>query len=182
MSRIGKKPITIPEGVQVTITAEAVAAKGPKGEVSESLHPHVKVEQKENVITVSVVHPEEKRDRALWGLFRSLVANMIEGVVNGFSKKLEVNGVGFRVELQGKKLVLNIGFSHSVEFELPEGVSAKVEKNIITIEGASKQLVGETAARIRALKKPEPYKGKGIKYVDETVRRKVGKVVKGTEA
>lgn len=181
MSRIGKKPITIPAGVQVNITPGEIKVAGPKGEMFEKLHPHVKIEQKEGVIEVSVKNPEEKRDRALWGLFRSLAANMIIGVTEGFAKKLEVNGIGFRVALQGKKLVLNIGFSHPVEFKLPSGVTAQVDKNVITIAGISKQLVGETAARIRALRRPEPYKGKGIKYLDEQIRRKAGKVVKGTE-
>lgn len=182
MSRIGKKPISVPAGVQVSISSSLVSVKGPRGEVVEALHPQVSVREKDGLIYVSVKNPEEKRERALWGLFRSLIANMVEGVVKGFSRQLEVNGVGYRVNLQGKKLVLNIGFSHPVEFELPGGISAKVEKNIITIEGPSKQLVGETAARIRSLKKPEPYKGKGIKYIDEVIRRKAGKVAKGAGA
>lgn len=182
MSRIGKKPIIIPKGVQVNILPGQITAKGPKGEVSEKLHPHVRVEQKEGVVLVLVNNPDDKKDRALWGLFRALIANMCEGAEKGFAKQLEINGIGFRAALSGKKLVLNIGFSHPVEFELPAGISTKIEKNIITIEGVSKQLVGETAARIRALRRPEPYKGKGIKYIDEVIRRKVGKQVKGTEA
>lgn len=182
MSRIGKKPIIIPQGVRVKITPEQITANGPKGEVAEKLHPHVKVEQKDGIVQVLVNNPDDKKDRALWGLFRALIANMFEGAYKGFVKQLEVNGIGFRAVSQGKKLVLNIGFSHPVEFELPAGITARVEKNIITIEGISKQLVGETAARIRALRRPEPYKGKGIKYVDEVIRRKVGKQVKGTES
>jgi len=181
MSRIGKKPIDLPEKTTVEIKGQNVFVKGPRGELSQKLPDPVAIKQKDQKLYLSVKQPKERTDRALWGLFRVLIANMVEGVTQGYEKKLEVNGVGFKVELKGKTLVLHVGFSHSIEFELPEGIEAKVEKNIITIQGIDKQLVGNTAARIRSIKKPEPYKGKGIKYVDEIIRRKAGKVVKGTE-
>ena len=141
----------------------------------------VTLARKEEYLQVSVPEAQVKSNRALWGLTRVLVANMIEGVTNGFEKKLEINGIGFKAEAKDKKLILNVGFSHPVEFELPEGTEAKVEKNVIIITGSDKQLVGNTAARIRNIKKPEPYKGKGIKYIDEIIRRKAGKVAKGAE-
>lgn len=181
MSRIGKKPIDIPDGVTVKIDDHTVTVGGPKGKLSQKFPPRVFLEQKEKQIYVSVKEPKEKTERALWGLFRVLIANMIEGVTQGFEKKLEVKGIGFKIGLTGKKLILNVGFSHPVEFELPDGIEGKVEKNVITVSGIDKQLVGDTAARIRSIKKPEPYKGKGIKYVDEIIRIKPGKVVKGTE-
>lgn len=181
MSRIGKKTIIIPEKVTVAVKNHTIVVKGPKGELAQELKSSISVEQKDNKLLVSVKDPQEKTNRALWGLFRVLIANMISGVTQGFEKKLEVNGVGFKIELKGKRLILNLGFSHPIEFELPSGVEAKVEKNIITISGIDKQLVGDTAARIRSIKKPEPYKGKGIKYLEETIRRKAGKVVKGAE-
>ena len=178
MSRIGKQPIHIPSGVQVTVDGSAVRVKGPKGELSLTLHPVVGCTHDGSTVTVTVGYPTEKNQRALWGLFQRLIANMVSGVTNGFSKTLEVNGVGFKVASSGNALTLSLGFSHPVVFQLPEGVQAGVEKNVITISGVDKQLVGETAARIRALKKPEPYKGKGIKYTDETIRRKAGKAGK----
>lgn len=181
MSRIGKQPINLPEGVTLSIEDNVVAIKGPKGELTQEVDPRVKVEQKENEIVVTVKNPNNKTDRAYWGLFRMLIANMVTGVTEGYEKQLEINGVGFKIELKGNKLVLNVGFSHPVEFELPEGVEGKVEKNVITVSGIDKQKVGQTAAEIRAIKKPEPYKGKGIKYIDEQIRRKAGKVVKSSE-
>lgn len=178
MSRIGKQPIHIPEGVQVTLTDSAVRVKGPKGELVQTLHPKVRCVQEGAATFLSVVDSTDKDQRALWGLFQRLVANMVEGVTKGFSKSLEVNGVGFKVALSGNQLTLSLGFSHPVVFALPDGTTATVEKNVITVSGIDKQVVGETAARIRALKKPEPYKGKGIKYTTETVRRKAGKAGK----
>lgn len=175
MSRIGKKDIIIPNGVEVTITNDIVTVKGVKGELTQTLHPNVKVEKNENIINVTVKNPELKFDKSLWGLFGSLISNMIVGVTEGYEKKLEVNGVGFKVALSGNKLVLNVGFSHPVEFELPKGIEAKVEKNLITLNGIDKKLVGQVAADIRKIRKPEPYKGKGIKYEDEVIIRKVGK-------
>jgi len=182
MSRIGKLPIPIPASVTVTVTADAVMTKGPKGELRFPLHRHVMVNVADNVATITVKHPDEQDDRALWGLTRASVANMIHGVTEGYTKKLEINGVGFRAAIAGPNIQLNLGFSHPIDFPIPAGITATVEKNVITIGGIDKQLVGETAAKIRALKKPEPYKGKGIKYSDEVIRRKAGKVVKAAGA
>jgi large subunit ribosomal protein L6 len=178
MPRVGKKPIMIPSGVEVTIDGQHMSVKGPKGVLSFTFHHRVIFDKKDNQIDVAVHKPDEKRSRELWGTSRVLAANMVEGVTKGFSKQLEISGVGFRAALSGKKLTLQVGFSHPVDFPIPDGIEAKVEKNIISISGIDKQLVGETAARIRAIKKPEPYKGKGIKYVGEIIRRKAGKVVK----
>lgn len=178
MSRIGKKPITIPAGVTLTIQLPTVTAKGSKGELKVSLHPHVSVTQADGLLTVTVKHPEEKFDRSLWGLSRALIANAIIGVTDGFEKRMEVNGVGYKAVVKGQTLELALGYSHPIIHALPAGISAKVEKNVIIISGIDKQLVGETAAQIRAYRKPEPYKGKGIKYADEVIRRKAGKVVK----
>lgn len=181
MSRIGKKPIELPENVTLTIKGYSIQLKGPLGELTQNFPEQVSFEQKDKQIFVTVANPKEKNSRSLWGLSKILLANMLAGVTKGFEKKLEINGVGFKADLKGKKLILQIGFSHPVEFYLPDGIDGKVEKNIITITGINKNLVGETAARIRSIKKPEPYKGKGIKYIDEIVRRKAGKVVKGVE-
>lgn len=178
MSRIGKKPILIPNGVNVKIKDQFVCVSGPKGELSFHFRPEVRFEKKESTINVKVKNPEEKKGRELWGSSRALLANMITGVVNGYEKKLEINGVGYRASISGEKLILNIGFSHPVEFLIPKNIDIKVDKNIITVSGIDKQFVGEIAARIRAIRKPEPYKGKGIKYIDEVIRRKAGKVVK----
>ena len=175
MSRIGKKIRIIPAGVTVDIKNGEIVVKGPKGELRQKLHPRVSVVAGNGQVEVKVVSEKEKKDRALWGTFSSLIANMIIGVVSGYKKQLEVNGVGFKVAAKGTGLNLELGFSHPVEFAAPQGIKFTVDKNLITIEGADKQLVGETAARIRNLKKPEPYKGKGIKYIDEVVRRKAGK-------
>ncbi|OGY52489.1 MAG: 50S ribosomal protein L6 [Candidatus Buchananbacteria bacterium RIFCSPLOWO2_01_FULL_56_15] len=175
MSRIGKQPIAIPDSVTVTIANGLVAVKGPKGELSQQLHPLVSVAQTGSELNVSVGNANDKKQRSLWGLWRKLIANMVTGVTEGFSKQLEINGVGYKAVLQGDKLVITVGYSHPVEYSLPEGLTAKVEKNLITISGADKQLVGQAAAEIRSVRKPEPYKGKGIKYVTEIVRRKAGK-------
>jgi len=181
MSRIGKQLIIVPEGVTVKIEKSKIIVKGPRGELSQDIHPWVIVAQKENQIIVSVKNPEEKKHRALWGLFRQLIANMVEGVTKGFEKHLEIQGIGYGAELEGDTLVLKVGYSHPVKYRLPKGIIAKIEKNIITISGADRQQVGEVAAQIRAIKQPEPYKGKGIRYVGEIVRRKVGKTAIKTE-
>lgn len=181
MSRVGKKPISVPAGVEVKIENEAVIVKGPKGELKQELHPRIKVAKDEEGIKVNVDSTKDKFGRSLWGLFRNLIKNMVLGVTVGFEKKLEINGVGYRVALQGGKVILNVGFSHPVEYSLPKGISAAVEKNVITISGIDKQLVGEVAAQIRSVRKPEPYKGKGIKYIDEVIRRKSGKQAKASE-
>ncbi len=178
MSRIGKQPIDIVSGVEVDLQDDKITVKGPKGQLVQVLHPKVKVEIKDNQILVSVEKPEIKEERSLWGLFRKLISNMVEGVTEGFEKKLEVNGVGYKVALKGDGLFLNLGYSHPIDFKLPEGITAAIEGNIITISGIDKQSVGEIAANIRKLRKPEPYKGKGIKYIDEVIRRKAGKAAK----
>ncbi|MBI4089863.1 MAG: 50S ribosomal protein L6 [Candidatus Kerfeldbacteria bacterium] len=178
MSRIGKLPIRIPAGVTVDVADGRCVVKGPKGELTLLLHQRVQVDVQDGSIAVSVANPDEKRDRALWGVFRVLVANCIEGVEKGFQKQLEIRGVGYRAAVEGQALVLNLGLSHPVTFALPQDISATVEKNVITVSGIDKQLVGETAAKIRKLRPPEPYKGKGIRYVGEHVRQKAGKVVK----
>jgi len=175
-------PIVVPNGVEVTVVGDEITVKGPKGTLKRKIHPHVTAEivagetGKEVKITVS--EPDVVRDRALWGLFRALIAGMVEGVAKGFEKKLEVVGVGYKVAGGGGKITLDVGYSHSVEFPMPAGVTATVEKNSITLQSADKELLGETAASIRRVRKPEPYKGKGIRYADETVRRKAGKAAK----
>ncbi len=180
MSRIGKQSIIIPENVEVKIDKNQIIIKGPQGQLEQLLPPQIELIQEKASLAVKP-RKESKKTRALWGLWRSLIFNMIEGVTKGFEKKLEINGVGYRVSLQGNKLILNIGFSHPVEIEAPEGIKFEVDKNIITVFGADKQIVGQTAAKIRAQRKPEPYKGKGIKYLDEVIRRKAGKKAVGTE-
>lgn len=184
MSRVGKKPVVIPEKVEVKLDGQSVSVKGPLGDLRMTLHPAVSASFAADgkAVELSVAHPDDVSERALWGTMRANLANLVQGVTQGFSKSLEVNGVGFRVSLSGNKLAFALGFSHDVEFPVPEGITAKVDKNVVTVSGADKILVGETAAQIRSLKKPEPYKGKGIKYSDETVRRKAGKAAgKGAE-
>ncbi|MBQ1707035.1 MAG: 50S ribosomal protein L6 [Acutalibacteraceae bacterium] len=178
MSRIGKKPIAIPAGVEVKIDGCTVTVKGPKATLTRDVHPNmaVKVEGAELIVE----RPnDQKQNRALHGLTRSLLANMVEGVSNGFSKVLEVNGVGYRAAVQGNTLNLTVGYSHPVEMPVPEGLTAEVNGNKITISGADKQKVGQFAAEVREKRPPEPYKGKGIKYADEHIRRKEGKAGKG---
>jgi large subunit ribosomal protein L6 len=178
MSRIGKKPVVLPSGVKAEKKDLTLTVTGPKGTLTLALNPKVEVSVSEKEIVVDVKNQTNKRERALWGLFRSLIQNLVEGVTKGFEKKLEVIGVGFKVAVQGTKIVMSLGFSHPVEREIPKGLAVTVEKNTITIAGADKQQVGQFAAEIRELKKPEPYKGKGIKYSDEVIVRKAGKVVK----
>lgn len=174
MSRIGKLPIKIPSGVTITVDSEFVKVKGPKGELQQFTMPGITVEQQEDFIIVKR-QSDEPAYRAKHGLMRSLINNMVLGTTEGFSKKLELHGVGFKVALAGNQLKLNLGFSHQVVYTLPEGITATVEQNTITIAGNTKQQVGQVAAEIRALKKPEPYKGKGIRYVGEHIIRKSGK-------
>ena len=178
MSRIGKMPIAVPAGVTVEIAENnKVTVKGPKGELSRTLAPEMEIKQDGDTITVS--RPNDlKRNRALHGLTRTLLNNMIIGVTDGYTKTLEVNGVGYRAAKQGKKLVLNLGYSHPVEMEDPEGLETKVEDNKIIVSGIDKEKVGQYAAEIRSTRAPEPYKGKGIKYDYEVIRRKVGKTGK----
>lgn len=174
MSRIGKQPISVPAGVTITVDSDLITVTGSKGTLSQFTMPGITVKQDGDVINVTRVDDEQEH-RAKHGLMRSLVNNMIVGVSQGFEKKLELNGVGYRMAVAGSDVKMNLGFSHEVIYHLPEGVTAKVEANVITVSGISKQQVGQTAAEIRALKKPEPYKGKGLKYIDERIIRKSGK-------
>jgi len=178
MSRIGKQPIKILDNIDVKIDNNFVIVKGPKGELKEKIHKDVSVEIKDKEILISL---KNNKNTAIWGTMRSLIANMIDGVINGVEKKLVYEGVGYRINLEGKKLVMHLGYSHIIEIEAPKGIEFKVEKNIITVSGIDKQLVGQVAADIRAKRKPEPYKGKGIRYDEEIIRRKAGKKVVGTE-
>ena len=174
MSRIGKKPIEIVQGVEVKITGQKVVVKGLKGELSFEVRPEIKVEVKEGKVFVTP-QIETKKTNAFWGLTRALLQNMITGVTEGYEKKLEIEGVGYKANLEAEDLVLNIGFSHPVKIKRPEGIKFSVEKNTITVSGIDKGLVGEVSAEIRKIRPPEPYKGKGIRYAGEHVRRKVGK-------
>lgn len=174
MSRIGKLPIPLPNGVTITVDPDFVTVVGSKGTLKQFTMPGVTVAQQDKEILVTRVN-DEAENRARHGLMRALVNNMVVGVTEGFSKTLEINGVGFRVALAGTTVKMSLGFSHEVQYELPEGVTAEIKGMTITISGINKQQVGQTAAEIRALKKPEPYKGKGIKYSDERIIRKSGK-------
>ncbi len=178
MSRIGKKPIPVPQGVEVKVQGNAVAVKGPKGQLEKEFHRDMIIKLEDNNVVVE--RPTDgKLHRSLHGLTRTLVSNMIEGVTKGFQKNLELVGVGYRAQKQGSKLVLNMGFSHPVEMEAPKGIEFEVPSaNKITVKGIDKQAVGEVAANIRAVREPEPYKGKGIKYENEHIRRKAGKAGK----
>lgn len=180
MSRLAKKPLILPDGVVCEVTDNEIIVKGPKGELKMPVNPLVKVEVKDKEVSFKVSDPEDQEQKSHWGLVASLVKNMVVGVTEGYEKKLEINGVGYKAQLKGSDLELNVGYSHPVIFKKPEGVDISVEKNIITISGIDKQLVGQVAAKIRSIRKPEPYKGKGIKYVDEVIRRKAGKVGKAT--
>lgn len=180
MSRIGKQPITLPNGVEVTVADSTVTVKGPKGELTQALLSDVTINQEDSQLIVARKN-DEKIAKAQHGLMRSLLNNMVVGVTEGFSKQLEVNGVGFKTNLSGKTLKMALGYSHDVNFTADEGIELSVDNNLITVKGIDKQKVGQTAAEIRALKKPEPYKGKGIKYVDEYIVRKSGKAAGGGE-
>jgi large subunit ribosomal protein L6 len=175
MSRIGKQPISLPDGVSVEIAPGTVSVKGPKGELSQQLPREMKVEQADGTVTVE--RPTDRGDhRALHGLTRSLIANMVEGVTDGFEKRLEIQGVGYRAQLKGKNLELALGYSHPIQLDAPEGIDFEVpQPTEVVVKGIDKQLVGETAARIRKRRPPEPYKGKGVRYAGEQVTRKVGK-------
>ena len=175
MSRIGRQPIPIPDGVDVDIAPGRVAVKGPRGELTQAVSHEMKVELADGTVTVS--RPTDRGPhRALHGLTRSLVANMVEGVTNGYERRLEIQGVGYRARLQGRTLELSVGFSHTVAIEAPAGIEFELpQPTQVIVRGIDKQLVGETAARIRRVRPPEPYKGKGIRYAGEQVRRKVGK-------
>ncbi len=189
MSRIGKKPVILTQGITAELKDKHLTIKGSKGTLELDIHPKVLVEVKDGEVTVDVAKKEDKREKALWGLSRALVQNMVDGLTTGFSKQLDIVGVGFKAEMRGQTLVLNLGFSHAIDFEIPAGIEVKVEKDpskvtiaqyqtTVSLSGIDKHLVGQVAANIRELKKPEPYKGKGIRYSDETILRKAGKVVK----
>jgi len=198
MSRIGKKPITIPQNVEIRIDGQKIFIKGLKGELQREIRPEIKIELKEGKIFVSpqketpkdpaflgkraVPMGQAKKIKALWGLTRTLISNMVKGVVDGYEKKLEVQGIGYKASLEGEDLVLNIGFSHPVRIKKIEGIKFSVEKNIINISGIDKEIVGQVSAQVRRVKPPEPYKGKGIRYLGEAVRRKDGKKVITTGA
>ncbi len=175
MSRVGKKPIPIPDKIKIDYTDRLLTVEGAKGRLSQSIHPAVDLDLEDGVMNVTM-KKEDRTSRALQGLTRSLVANMITGVNQGFERSLEINGIGYRAELSGKQLILHVGYSNPIKFDLPEGVSATVEKNNnIKLSGIDKQKVGLAAAAIRRIRPPEPYKGKGIKYAEEHIRRKAGK-------
>lgn len=174
MSRIGKKPVEIVSGVEVKVESNTVLVKGAKGNLEFVFRPEVSVEVEENLVKIER-KAKSKLGSSLWGTTSRIIASMIKGVSEGFEKKLELNGVGYRMEVAGKKIKLALGFSHPVEVEIPEGISASIEKNVLTVSGIDKQKVGQFATNIRALKPVEPYKGKGFKYVGEIVRRKEGK-------
>jgi large subunit ribosomal protein L6 len=174
MSRVGKKPIPIPDKTKITYKDRIITVQGEKGTLTRTVHPIVdlKIEDKNVMVTIG---GDDRKTRAFQGLTRALVANMVTGVSKGFERSLEINGIGYRVELKGKTLVLNLGYSHPINFDLPEGIAAKIEKTSITLSGIDKELLGHTAASIRRLRPPEPYKGKGIKYAEEYIQKKAGK-------
>jgi large subunit ribosomal protein L6 len=175
MSRIGKKPVTLPKGVNLDLQGSTVAVKGPKGELRRTLHPEMKVDFKDGAFTVERPS-DDKRHKALHGLTRTLVQNMVEGVSKGFSKTLEIQGVGYKAEAKPYGVNLIVGYSHPVKYEAPKGIKISVENNtVVKIEGADKEVVGQVAAELRSVRPPEPYKGKGIRYQGEQVRRKAGK-------
>jgi large subunit ribosomal protein L6 len=175
VSRIGKKPIAIPSGVTVAVEGSLVRVEGPRGRLAQAVPRGLSVQVRDGRVEVGR-QSDHRSVRALHGLLRALLANLVHGVHQGFERKLEIVGIGYRAQLQGKNLQLTLGYSHPIVFPLPEGIQAEVERNVlITLKGADKALLGETAARLRSLRKPDPYKGKGIKYADEVIRRKVGK-------
>ena len=174
MSRIGKMPIPIPKGVQVDLKDDLILVKGPKGQLQRKIHPKVKINAADGQIIVSVIE-QSRESNAFQGLFRSLIANMVHGVSQGFEKSLEIVGVGYRAELSGRTATFYLGYSHPINFDLPEGVEAQIDRTRVTLTSIDKELLGQTAATIRGFRKPEPYKGKGVKYVDEVIKRKAGK-------
>jgi large subunit ribosomal protein L6 len=181
MSKIGRKPIIIPDGVDIKVDGLRVSVKGPKGELQRQLTAGVKVEVKDGKMSITIAGSGPDKNK-VWGLERALLNNMVVGVSQGFQRKLEVNGVGYRAAVQGKKMNLALGFSHPIEIDIPAGIEAKVQKNIITLTGIDKQALGQFAANIKSFRPPEPYKGKGIKYAEEQIRRKEGKKVAASES
>jgi large subunit ribosomal protein L6 len=178
MSRLAKRPLPLPANVTATVDGKIVRVKGPKGELMVTLLPGTSVSVADGAISVSTKNETDPKQRATWGLIWALLRNVLVGVSTGYTKQLEINGVGYKAAVEKNQLVLRVGFSHPVNFTPPAGVAVTVEKNVITVTGIDKQLVGQVAANIREIKEPEPYKGKGIKYMDEVIRRKAGKVTK----
>ncbi|MCP6718133.1 MAG: 50S ribosomal protein L6 [Patescibacteria group bacterium] len=176
MSKIGKKPIEIPENVEVKIKEQKALIKGPKGELSFEVRPEIKIQLKDKKLLV-LVKRQTKNSKAFWGLTRAILANMVNGVVSGYEKKLEIHGLGYKAKMEEEELVLSAGFTHLVKIKSPEGIKITVEKNIITVSGIDKDLVGLIAAKIKKVRPAEPYKGKGLRYYGETIRRKAGKKV-----
>lgn len=175
MSRIGKQPVQLPDKVQFALKGDMISVKGPKGDLERQLHPAIELEINDSVVTVTT-DTSDKKKVALQGLFRSLISNMVTGVTTGYEKKLILSGIGYRAETKGNSLILNVGYSNPVDFKIPDGIQANVEKNTeITLSGIDKELIGQVAANIRDLRPPEPYKGKGIMYSDERIIRKAGK-------
>ncbi len=174
MSRVGKKPIEIEEKVKISYADKVLSVQGEKGTLTRTIHSDVHLGIDDKLITVSIDRTDKKA-RALWGMTRALIANMVTGVSKGFERILEINGIGYRAELKGKNIEFNLGYSHPIDFPLPEGIVAIVEKNMIKLSGIDKELLGYTASTIRRLRPPEPYKGKGIKYAEEYIQRKAGK-------
>jgi large subunit ribosomal protein L6 len=174
MSRIGKMPIPVPKDIKIDLKDNFLTVKGPKGELKRHIHPRVNVSMEDNQILVTV-HDESRESKSFHGLFRALIANMVTGVSQGFEKVLEIVGVGYRAELSGRTASFHLGYSHPIIFELPNGIEAKIDKTRITLNAIDKELLGKTAAKIRSFRKPEPYKGKGIKYAEEVIKRKAGK-------
>jgi len=175
MSRIGKQPVTLPAGVEVSVGSDSITIKGPKGSLTSPLFAGITASQEGSELTIACANMGDKKTKSFFGLVRALVASNVEGVTTGFSKKLELKGVGYRAQSQGRKLNLALGFSHPVVYDLPDGVDAVVEQSIITVSGIDKQRVGQVAAEIRAFRPPEPYKGKGVRYVGEHIVMKEGK-------
>ena len=175
MSRIGKNPIEIPEKVAVTIDGQSVKVKGAKGELDYVFPEGITLTQQEKKVVVAPVDAHDKKHRSLWGMARTLINNMVIGVNEGFSKKLEFNGVGYKVIVKGDTLQLNLGYSHPIDYKYPKGIEIKVQKNVIELYSCDKELLGFTAAKIRSFRPPEPYKGKGVKYLEERIIRKAGK-------
>jgi large subunit ribosomal protein L6 len=174
MSRVGKLPVTVPQGVRINLQGAVLKVEGPKGKLQHEIPPGLKLETADNKITVSR-EVEQKKVRALHGLTRTLIANMVCGVTQGFKKELEIVGVGYRADISSNVLNLTLGYSHPIKFPLPEGITGKVDKQVITLEGIDKGLVGQTAAKVRRLRKPDSYKGKGVRYLGEVIKTKVGK-------
>jgi large subunit ribosomal protein L6 len=182
MSRVGKKPIDIPQGVTVAIEKSMMNVKGPKGEIRILLPMHVTVSQEGAILRVAVSDPDNKDQRSLWGTIASIARNAVKGVTQGFQKQLEIQGTGFKAAVAGGKISLSVGFSHPVEYAIPQGAAAAVEKNIITITGIDRQIVGEVAAQLRSIRPPDVYKGKGIRYAGEQIKLKPGKQAKTATA